>query len=92
MGYKDFIPLFEARQFDPKHWVEGLKKAGAKFVVSVAEHHDGFAMYDCSLSPWNLVKMGPKRDMIGELAGAIREQGMIFGLSTHRAEHWWFFN
>ena len=91
-GYKDFIPLFRAERFDPDQWAELFRRAGAKFVVPVAEHHDGFAMYDCSLSDWSAVKMGPKRDVIGELAAAVRRQWLVFGLSTHRAEHWWFFN
>jgi len=47
-GYKDFIPMFKAEQFDADAWVALFKQAGAKFVVPVAEHHDGFAMYDCS--------------------------------------------
>jgi len=91
-GYKDFIPLFKAPKFDPSEWAELFRKTGAKFVVPVAEHHDGFAMYDCSLSPWTAVKMGPKRDVIGELAAAIRKEKMVFGLSSHRAEHWWYYN
>ncbi|MGQ9555875.1 MAG: alpha-L-fucosidase [Anaerolineae bacterium] len=61
-------------------------------IVPVAEHHDGFAMYDCSLSPWNAARMGPKRDIVGELAATVRKRGLVFGLSSHRAEHWWFFN
>ena len=91
-GYKDFIPLFTAERFDPQHWAGLFKRAGAQFVMPVAEHHDGFAMYDCSFSDWKATKMGPKRDIIAELAAAVREQFMIFGLSSHRAEHWWFFN
>jgi alpha-L-fucosidase len=58
----------------------------------VAEHHDGFAMYDSALSNWTAAKMGPRRDLIGELAAAVRKQGLIFGVSSHRAEHWWFMN
>jgi len=90
-GYKDFIPMFKAENWDPKEWARLFKESGAKYVVPVAEHHDGFAMYDCSYTEWNAVKMGPKRDIIGELAEAVREQGLIFGVSYHRAEHWWFF-
>jgi alpha-L-fucosidase len=56
----------------------------------VAEHHDGFAMYDSSLSEWCAAKMGPKRDIVGELAAAVRRQGLHFGASSHRAEHWFF--
>jgi alpha-L-fucosidase len=91
-GYKDFIPQFKAEQFDPDQWAELFKTAGARYVVPVAEHHDGFAMYDTALSQWCAAKMGPQRDIIGELAAAVRKQGLVFGLSSHRAEHWWFLN
>jgi alpha-L-fucosidase len=91
-GYKDFIPLFTAEKFDAGQWAELFKKSGAQYVVPVAEHHDGFAMYNTSLSRWNAYNMGPKRDIIGELAVAVRNHGMIFGLSSHRIEHWWFMN
>ncbi|HUX75890.1 MAG TPA: alpha-L-fucosidase, partial [Anaerolineae bacterium] len=67
-GYKDFIPMFGAEKFDPAHWADLFKRSGARYVVPVAEHHDGFAMYDCSFSRWTAAKMGPKRDIIGELA------------------------
>ena len=90
-GYKDFIPRFTAERFDPATWAALFRKAGARYVVPVAEHHDGFAMYDCSLSRWTAAKMGPKRDVIGQLAQAVRAEGMVLGLSSHRAEHWWFF-
>lgn len=89
-GYKDFIPLFKGEHFDAAAWIDLFKKAGAKFVVPVAEHHDGFAMYDCGFSKWSAVEMGPKRDIIAELARAARAAGLIFGLASHRAEHWWF--
>lgn len=91
-GYKDFIPRFTAEKFDPDRWADLFKKAGARFVVPVAEHHDGFAMYDCSYSEWNAARMGPKRDIVGELASAVREREMILGVSSHRAEHWWFYD
>ncbi len=91
-GYKDFIPMFKAEKFDPAKWAELFKKSGAKYVVPVAEHHDGFAMYDSGLTDWCAARMGPRRDVIGELARAVRKQDLVFGLSSHRAEHWWFFN
>ena len=91
-GYKDFIPMFKAEHFDPAAWAALFKRAGARFVVPVAEHHDGFAMYDCGLSNWCASKMGPRRDIIGELAAAVRQQGLVFGASSHRAEHWFFMN
>ena len=67
-GYKDFIPMFRAENFDADAWVKLFKQAGAQYVVPVAEHHDGFPMYDTALSEWNAAKMGPKRDVVGELA------------------------
>ncbi len=84
--------MFKGERFDPDAWAKLFKKSGAKYVVPVAEHHDGFAMYNTSLSKWNSVEMGPHRDVIGELSKSIRKEGMIFGLSSHRAEHWYFFN
>lgn len=89
-GYKDFIPMFRAEKFNADEWVDLFKRSGAKYVVPVAEHHDGFAMYKTSLSKWNAFNMGPKRDIIGELTVAVRKQGLIFGLSSHRIEHWFF--
>jgi len=91
-GYKDFIPMFKAEKFNADQWAELFKKAGAKYVVPVAEHHDGFPMYASDLTEWCAAKMGPKRDVVGELAAAVRKQGLHFGASSHRAEHWWFFN
>ena len=92
LGYKDFIPKFKAEKWDPAVWASLFKEAGAQYVVPVAEHHDGFSMYDSGLSDWTAVKMGPKRDVIGELAREVRAQGLHFGLSSHRAEHNFFFD
>lgn len=91
-GYKDFIPMFKAENFDANKWADLFKAAGAKFVMPVAEHHDGFQMYDSQLSKWNSANMGPKRDIIGELKQAVSDKGMIFSVSSHRAEHFWFFD
>ncbi|HKM80289.1 MAG TPA: alpha-L-fucosidase [Candidatus Acidoferrum sp.] len=89
-GYKDFIPRFKAEHFDPVQWAELFKASGAKYVVPVFEHHDGFAMYDSGLSDWTVAKMGPHRDMYGELAKALRERGLRLGASSHRIEHNFF--
>ena len=91
-GYKDLIPLFKAEKFDAAVWAKLFKDSGAQYVVPVAEHHDGFSMYDSGLSDWTVVKMGPKRDTLAELSTAIRAQGLHFGLSSHRAEHNFFYD
>ena len=89
-GYKDFIPLFKAEKFDPAAWARLFKDSGAKYVVPVFEHHDGFAMYDNGLSDWTAVKMGPHRDLLGDLAKAVRAEGLHLGASSHRVEHNFF--
>lgn len=91
-GYKDLIPLFKGEKFNAREWAELFKKAGARYVMPVAEHHDGFQMYDSDLCRWNTVQMGPCRDVLGELKEAVEERGMVFCTSSHRAEHWWFFD
>lgn len=89
-GYKDFIPLFRAERFDAEAWASLFEEAGAKYVVPVAEHHDGFQMYRSELSHWNAYEMGPQRDTLGELCGAFQQHGLVPCASSHRAEHWFF--
>jgi len=89
-GYKNFIPRFTAEHFDPAKWAELFKASGAKYVIPVFEHHDGFAMYNSSISDWTVVHMGPKRDVYAELAAALRTQGLLLGASSHRIEHDFF--
>lgn len=91
-GYKDFIPLFKAEKFDPVEWIDLFKKAGARYVVPVADHHDGFAMFDSKTTKWNTVNMGPKRDVLGELFAEGRKQGLVMGASSHYAFNWSFYN
>ncbi|MCR5451384.1 MAG: alpha-L-fucosidase [Lachnospiraceae bacterium] len=91
-GYKDFIPMFKAEKFDPDAWVELFKKSGAKYMVPVAEHHDGFQLYKSEFSKWNSADMGPHRDIIGELKDACERNDMNMGTSSHRMEHWFFFD
>lgn len=89
-GYKDFIPMFRAERFDPEEWAELFRQAGARYVVPVAEHHDGFQMYKSELSHFNAYEMGPHRDVAGELKIALENRGLEYGASSHRVEHWFF--
>ena len=91
-GYKDFIPLFTQSNFNANAWAELFKKSGAKFVVPTAEHHENFALWDSQVTPFNAMKMGPHRDLIGELAKAVRKQGLKFGVSNHGIENFQFIN
>jgi len=90
-GYKDFIPMFKAEKFDADEWAELFKKAGAQFAGPVGEHHDGFSMWDSQVNEWNAAKMGPKRDVVGELEKAMRKQDMRFMVALHHATNWWFY-
>ncbi len=89
-GYRDFIPMFKAEKFDAKEWVDLFYEAGAKFVMPVAEHHDGFQMYHSDISDWCTSKMGPKKDILGLLKNELEKKDMVLTASTHRIEHYWF--
>ena len=90
-GYHDFVPRFKAEHFDADDWAELFKKAGAKYAGPVCEHHDGFSMWASTLTPWNAGAAGPKRDITGELAKAIRKRGMKFVTTFHheRTRTWY---
>lgn len=89
-GYKDLIPLFKAENFCADEWLQLFKESGAKYIMPVAEHHDGFKMYQSDLSRWNSVEMGPKRDIMSELKKSCEKYDIGFLTSSHRAEHYWF--
>lgn len=91
-GYKDFIPMFQAEHFRADEWLDLFEQSGARFIMPVAEHHDGFQMYESELSRWNAKNMGPKRDIIRELKDEADKRKITFTVSDHRAEHCWFFN
>ena len=91
-GYKDFIPDLTGERWDPDAWVDLFIKAGAKYIVPVAEHHDGFAMYGSDYTRWNSVDMGPHRDVCAELMKATRSKGLKFGVSSHRANNWYYYS
>ena len=86
-GYKDMVPLFKAENWDPAEWARLFKQAGARYVIPTAEHHDGFMNWDSKLSPWSATSKGPMRDLVGDLGKAVREQGLVYGVSYHRERH-----
>jgi len=89
-GYPDFVPMFKAEKFDPDEWADLFARAGARFAGPIAEHCDGFAMWETKLTPWNAKDMGPKRDIVGEMAKAIRKHNMKFITTFHHTwNHLW---
>lgn len=82
-GYKDIIPLWKAEKFNPEQLMALYKKAGAKYFVSMAVHHDNFFLWDSKLNPWNSVKMGPHKDIVALWQKAAKKEGLKFGVSEH---------
>jgi len=79
--YRDFAKLFKAELWNPDEWAKLFKEAGAKYVVLVSKHHDGYCLWPSKYaSGWNSVDVGPKRDIVGELTKAVRDNGLIMGL------------
>ncbi|WP_208505747.1 alpha-L-fucosidase [Roseivirga sp. E12] len=79
--YRDFAPLFKARLFYPDEWADLFKRAGAKYVVMVSKHHDGYALWSSKYAPkWNSMEVGPKRDLVGELTTSVKKAGLHMGL------------
>jgi len=79
--YNDFTNLFKAELFNPTEWADLFKRAGAKYVVLVSKHHDGYALWPSKYNRnWNSVDTGPKRDIVGELTEAVKKDGLKMGL------------
>lgn len=79
--YEDFLDDWKGDRFDPTGWVDVFRRAGADFVVPVTKHHDGIALWDAPGTPErNTITRGPGRDIIGELADAVRAAGLEFGV------------
>lgn len=87
--YKAFAPQFNPTKYDPSAWAALAKEAGMRYVVITSKHHDGFTLFPTAASHWNVVEASPwKKDLIGPLAGAVRAQGLKFGLYYSQAQDW----
>ena len=93
-GYKDFIPLLTAAKWDPDGWAGLFKEIGADFAGPCAEHHDNFSMWDSKVTMWNSVNMGPHRDIVGDIAKALKARDMTFIVTFHNngCNNWNYFN
>ncbi len=78
--YAAFAPQFRAELWDAGEWAELFARSGARYVVLTSKHHDGFALWPSAESPgWNSAAVGPRRDVAGELAAAVRARGLRMG-------------
>lgn len=91
-GYADFIPRWKAEKFDPDALVALFKQSGAKYFSPCAVHHDNFDLWDSKHHPWNAVKMGPQKDLIGLWREATLKAGLRFGVTTHLSRSYSWLN
>lgn len=91
-GFKDVINVWKADQWNPEELLSLYKKAGAKYFMALANHHDNFDLYNSKFQPnWNSTKLGPKKDLIRGWEKAARNNDMYFGVSVHASHAWsWF--
>lgn len=90
--YEDFAPAFKerAKAVDVEHWADLFCRAGAKYVVAVTKHHDGFVMYDTKVKNPNLGDYNVGFDYIGALSKACRARGLRFGVYYSSLLDWTF--
>ena len=80
---------FNPTKFDADQWVQLIKKAGMRYVIITAKHHDGFAVYDSDVSDFSIVKMSPYgRDPMADLKSACDKHGLKFGFYYSHAFDW----
>jgi alpha-L-fucosidase len=90
-GFKDVVNEWKAENWDPAHLISLYKKAGAKYFVAMANHHDNFDNFDSKYQPWNAVAYGPKKDIVGGWSKAARDAGLRFACSSHGDRAWsWY--
>jgi alpha-L-fucosidase len=83
-GFKDVIPTWKAEQWNPEELLALYKKAGARYFMALANHHDNFDLFNSRYQKnWNATKIGPKKDLIRGWERAARNQGLYFGVSVH---------
>lgn len=82
-GYKDIVALWKAERFDAEALVDLYARAGARYIVTQAVHHDHFLNYASRLHRWNSVDMGPHKDIVGMWRDAARARGLRFGMTEH---------
>lgn len=91
-GYKDIIPLWKAERWEPDRLMSLYRRAGAKYFVAIANHHDNFDCWNSKHHRWNSVNFGPKKDVVGIWRKAALAQGLRFGVTEHNARSWSWFN
>lgn len=87
-GFMELDNLWKADKWEPENLMALYKKAGAKYFMALANHHDNFDAYNSKYHAWNSVNIGPKKDIVGTWAKVARENDLYFGVSNHSAHAW----
>lgn len=88
-GFKDVINEWKAEKWDPEELVSLYKRAGAKYFMAMANHHDNMDLFESTYQPnWNSTKVGPKKDIIRGWAKAAKNNDLPFGVSVHATHAW----
>ncbi|MBK1790990.1 alpha-L-fucosidase [Persicirhabdus sediminis] len=88
LGWHGVIKKWQPNNFDPKAWVDLFVESGAKYGSIMADHEDGFVLWDSEVNPWNPVNYGPKVDIVGELAKEYRSRGMKIFIYANGGRVW----
>ncbi|WP_297086549.1 alpha-L-fucosidase [uncultured Draconibacterium sp.] len=89
--YHDFIPMWKAPNFDAKEWVDMFEGMGARFIGSIAEHHDGFSLWESDVNEWNSVEKGPGIDVVKAIGDETKARGLKFMATFHHGFHNMFY-
>jgi alpha-L-fucosidase len=90
VGYKELLHTWNPTALNPAALVKTYSDAGARFLIVQGVHHDQFDNWNSRYQPWNAMRLGPKRDLLGEWKTAARAQGMRFGVTFHHEYTWWW--
>ena len=90
-GFMEFIDMWKGDRWDPEGLLDLYQAAGARYIMSMANHHDNLDLFDSAHHAWNVMRVGPRRDIVGTWEKAVRARGLRFGVSNHAAHawHWW---
>lgn len=89
--YHDYIDEWKGEKFDAVEWVDLFEDMGAKFIGSIAEHHDGVSLWDSQTNEWNSVKMGPGIDVVKTIADETYRRNLKFMATFHHGYHMNFY-
>ncbi|OWW24111.1 hypothetical protein B4Q04_16690 [Zobellia sp. OII3] len=89
--YHDFIPQWKGEKFNAVEWVDMFEGMGARFIGSIAEHHDGFSLWDSKVNEWNSKAMGPGIDVVKAIGEETKKRKLKFMATFHHGFHMMFY-